>query len=143
MFNNFLPIHSLVASQIHLSCKTEREIEEIVIKNIESIGNGLKCVDRQVVLNDGNRVDILARDGEGTPVIVEVKKGTADDSTLAQLASYLHQYKKQYPLVDPLGKIVCADASYKLKTACEYLGIKIHFYGEILKCENDKNNILN
>lgn len=135
--NNFLPINSFVASKIDLTGNTEKEIEDIVIKNIKVLGDGLNYIDRQVILIDGNRVDILAKNGYGTPVLIEVKKGTADDSTLAQLASYLHQYNKQYPLVKPIGKIVCADASYKLKTACEYLGIKIHFYGEILKCENN------
>ncbi|VVB63367.1 Endonuclease NucS [uncultured archaeon] len=140
-FNNFLPINSLVATKIHFECKTEREIEDIVIRNIESLENGLKHIDRQVILIDGNRVDILAQDSDSTPVLIEVKKGIADDSTLAQVASYLHQYKKQYPSTHPIGKIVCADASYKLKNACEHLGVKIHFYGEILKCEKDKYDI--
>lgn len=138
LFNNFLPMNSFVATKIHFECRTESEIEDIVIKNIDFLEKGLRYINRQVILDDGNRVDILACNRNGTPVIIEVKKGTADDSTLTQLASYLHQYKKQLPSSEPIGKIVCANASYKLKTACEHLGIKIHFYGEILNFEKDK-----
>lgn len=138
--NNFQPINSFVASKIYFTGNTETDIENIIINNIRSLEEGLAYVDRQVILSDGKRVDILANNIHGTPILIEVKKGTASDSTLAQLASYLHQYKKQFPETDPIGKIVCADASYRLKKACEHLGIKIHFYGEILKCERDKTD---
>ena len=93
---------------------------------------GLVYVDRQVILGDGNRIDILAKSSENETVIIEIKKGTADDGTVTQVASYLHQYHKQFPSEIVIGKIVCLDASYRMKAACQHFNIKIHFYGEVL-----------
>jgi len=125
-------IDPFVASEIQLSCATEEEIESLVIKKLRALEAGLRYVARQVRLDGGNRIDILAERKTGDPVVIEIKKGTADDSTLTQLISYLHQYKKEHPERDPVGKIVCADASYRLRTACEHLGIHVHCYGDIL-----------
>lgn len=92
----------------------------------------MRFVDRQVGLDDGNRIDVLARRPDGMPVIIEIKRGTADDSTLTQLLAYLRQFERQFPGPAPIGKIVCADASYRLKSACEHVQVQIHFYGDIL-----------
>jgi len=62
---------------------------------------------------------------------MELKKGTADDSTLTQLLAYMRQFQEQFPGPTPVGKIVCADASYRLKSACEHVQVQIHFYGDI------------
>jgi len=135
---NFVPLNLIVSSKIYFTGKTEKDIENIIINNIQSLGEDLEFVDNQVILSDGNRIDILARNSKDVPIIIEIKKGIADDSTLTQLISYIHQYKKQHPADSPMGKIVCANASYKLKNACEHLGIRIHFYEEILKCYKEK-----
>lgn len=121
-----------IASELQLACATEEEIEACLINNLEALGKGLRLVANQVRLTDGSRIDILARTRAGVPVIVEIKKGTADDSTLTQLLAYMHQFMRQHPDGTPIGKIVCADASYRLRTACDHLGIQIHCYGDIL-----------
>jgi hypothetical protein len=131
-FNTFKPIDSINASIIQLNCSNEIEIEKYIVDRLNILDINLKYLDEQVRLNDGSIIDILAEYNDKTPVIIEIKKGSADDSTLAQVFSYIYQYKKQHPNKQPIGKIVCSDASYRLKNACEHLGIEIHFYGDIL-----------
>lgn len=133
--SSFVPVADpVVASHMATKCETEQEIESYIVDKLDKLEAGLQLVDRQVRLEDGNRIDVLARRPEGTPVVIEIKRGTADDSTLTQLLSYLRQFQKQFVGPAPIGKIVCADASYRLKSACEHLHgqLQIHFYGDIL-----------
>ena len=92
---------------------------------------------RQYRLESGSRIDILTRKKNGTPVIIEIKKGSADDGTLTQLISYLFEYKRQFPKENPQGMIVCGDASSRLRNACEHLSIDIRCYGDVHIREND------
>ena len=131
-FTFFRPIDSINASQVQLNCLNEKEIEEYTIRHINMLDPNLHFLNNQVLLDDGSRIDILAENNEKAPVIIEIKKGTADDSTLAQICTYLYQYKKQHPNRHPIGMIVLSDASYRLKIACENIGIEILFYGDIL-----------
>ena len=131
-FTIFKPIDSVSASRIQLSCSNEKEIENYISSHLSMLGKELKFLGRQVRMDDGSIIDILAEDDKKTPVVIEIKKGTADDSTLAQLCSYLFQYRREHPLRQPIGKIICSDASYRMKNACEHLGIEVYFYGDIL-----------
>ena len=124
-------IDSFLASDMQLNCATESEIESLLVGNLDAIEKGLKLTGRQVTLRDGNRIDILARTRAGAVAVIEVKKGTADDRTLAQIIAYMHQFKKENPGCALSGKVVCADASYRMRMACEHMGITIHCYGDI------------
>ena len=126
----FVPLDSLNSSKILRLCKTEKDIEEYIIQNIGMISSELKYESNQVRFSDGNRIDILARNAENDPVIIEVKKGTARDETLAQLLSYIFQYRLEHPGSNPVGKIVCEDASYRLKAACNSIDVHIYYYGD-------------
>ena len=131
--SSFVPIADpIVASNMALKCGTEQELESYIVDKLDKLEPGLQFVDRQVRLDDGNRIDVLARRPDGRPVVIEIKEGTADDSTLTQLLAYLRQFEKQFHGPAPTGKILCADASYRLKSACEHLHVQIHFYGDIL-----------
>jgi len=72
----------------------ERLIEDALARNIEIIEKGLKLAGRQVHLPGVGRIDILAYDQQGTPVIIEVKRGTADNSTLTQLLAYMSRIEE-------------------------------------------------
>ncbi|OPY51044.1 MAG: hypothetical protein A4E49_02449 [Methanosaeta sp. PtaU1.Bin112] len=132
MLLNFKPINQSDAYRMQLMCSNEKEIEDYIVNNIRILDKNLTYHGRQIRLQDGSIIDVLAEDNKRRPVIIEIKKGTADDSTLTQVLSYLYQYERQYPYEAAIGKIVCGDASYRLKNACEHLGIEIYFYGDIL-----------
>jgi hypothetical protein len=131
-FSAITAMDPFVASEIQLACSTEEEIEAYLIRNLDVLDGGLKFLANQLALADGGRIDILAETRAGAPVVIEIKKGTADDGTLAQLLTYIHQYARERSGQQPAGKIVCADASYRLRTACDHLGIMVHCYGDIL-----------
>lgn len=101
------PISSTIASKIQLECSSEADIERLIIENLTEIDPSLSYVSNQVILGNGIRIDILANDRNLRPVIIEVKKGTADDGTLAQLLSYIHQFQRERNQSGVFGKIVC------------------------------------
>jgi len=98
----------------------ERLIEESLARNLEVIEEGLKLVGRQVHLPDTGRVDILAYDKRGSPVVIEMKGGIADDSTLAQLLAYMSKIKEKEGKT-PRGIIVAEGFTKKLRHAVELL----------------------
>ena len=98
----------------------ERLIEESLAQNLEVIEEGLRLVGRQVYLPDTGRVDILAYDKHGSPVVIEVKSGVADDSTLAQLLAYMSKIKEKEGKT-PRGVIVAEGFTKKLRHAVELL----------------------
>jgi len=78
---------------IAASLSLERDVEEFIAANLGGLEEGLTLVDRQVETEAG-RIDILARDRTGTPVIVELKVGEAGDRAVGQLARYLGWWRK-------------------------------------------------
>ena len=82
-----------VAELAETTISLERDIEDHLVHHLETIEEGLKLVGRQV-RTDVGRVDILAEDGDGRQVIIEVKVGEAKDSSIGQIARYLGWYSK-------------------------------------------------
>lgn len=82
-----------VSELVETSVSLERDIEDHLIHNLESIEKGLKYVARQVSTEVG-RIDILAEDKQGSRVVIEVKVGEAKDSAVGQIARYLGWYAK-------------------------------------------------
>ena len=82
-----------VAELAETTISLERDIEDHLVHHLETIEGGLKLVGRQV-RTDVGRVDILAEDGDGRQVIIEVKVGEAKDSSIGQIARYLGWYSK-------------------------------------------------
>ncbi len=104
----------------------ERLIEEALARNLEVIEKGLRLVGKQgvnrsnilVYLPDAGRVDILARDKYGVPVVIGVKSGVADDSAFAQIVAYM-SVLKQRGNTSPRGIIVAEEFAEKLKTVAK------------------------
>lgn len=78
---------------IEASIGLERDIEDHLVNNLESIEAGLEFVSRQFITDIG-RIDILARDRDGNRVVIELKVGDAKDSSLGQIARYLGWFSK-------------------------------------------------
>lgn len=82
-----------VSELVETSISLERDIEDHLIHNLEAIEKGLKFVSRQYNTDVG-RIDILAKDTNGTRVVIEVKVGDAKDSAVGQVARYLGWFAK-------------------------------------------------
>ncbi len=67
----------------------ERLVEEVLARDLSVIEDGLELIDRQTHLPGVGRADIIARDKKGRLVVVEVKSGIADDTTLTQILAYM------------------------------------------------------
>lgn len=82
-----------VAELAETTISLERDIEDHLVKDLSSIEEGLKLVQRQMTTEVG-RFDIMAEDKEGLAVVIEIKVGEAKDSSIGQIARYLGWYSK-------------------------------------------------
>jgi endonuclease len=109
----------------------ERDIEDHLVKNLESIEAGLKFVGRQQKTDIG-RVDILAEDKSGTRVIIELKVGDAKDSAVGQIARYLGWFAKKDGK-PARGVLIAAESPEGIRYAASaipnltLLAYKVHF----------------
>ncbi len=93
----------------------ESLIEDALFSNPEVLEGGLVAEARQVIIPDAGRVDLLMRDKNGTPIIIEIKSGLADDSALTQLLNYMSQVKGSR------GIIVAEEFTRRLRQAVRIL----------------------
>ena len=98
----------------------EKLIEDALAENLEVIEEGLRFASRQVEVPGVGRIDILAYDKNGTPVVIEVKSGKADDATLTQLLAYMSGIEEKEGR-KPRGVIVAEDFTRKLRHAIKTL----------------------
>lgn len=82
------------AELVQASISLERDIEDHLVNNLESLEPGLKLVARQYNTAVG-RIDILAEDKNGSRVIIELKVGEAKDSVIGQIARYVGWFVRQ------------------------------------------------
>jgi len=116
-----------VSELVEASVSLERDIEEHLIHNLDSIESGLKYVSRQVTTEVG-RIDILAEDKNGTRVIIEVKVGEAKDSALGQVARYLGWFAKTDGK-PPRGMLVAAEFPQGVRYAASAIpNLTLHAY---------------
>lgn len=86
----------------------ERDLQKLVEKNlIETLG--LQFLSTEYTTTSGGRIDTLAVDADGAPVIIEYKKNR-NDAVINQALSYLKWLKTQKPeffqklMIDKLGQ---------------------------------------
>lgn len=77
----------------------ERELQDYLSENLELLEPGLQPFDpdrpAEFPTGDGGRIDLLCRDKDGGIVVVELKKGKADDVVVGQLARYMGWAKEK------------------------------------------------
>ena len=66
----------------------ERVLEDILEQNLEQLEPGLNLVGRQYSTAVGP-IDLLAQDGDGQFVVIELKRGRTNDRVVGQVARYL------------------------------------------------------
>lgn len=86
---------------------SEKDLEDFLVRNIEVIEGGLKYIERQVLIENG-RLDVLAKDKEGTYVIIELKV-VEDKELVWQSLYYPYQYMKEHNLNKVRFITICPD----------------------------------
>lgn len=90
-----------------LEIHDEDEIKDYMEKYLEEIEKGLKVVRREQPTSEGP-MDFLAKDKNGTNVVIEVKM-VADDSTVTQLRRYMRSFKRDAKTSKIKGMIVAEE----------------------------------
>lgn len=79
-----------VETAIEAAFGLERDLQKALRGNIEQLEKGLTIADdgREQTVSSG-RIDILANDKSGLPVVIELKAGAADRDAIGQILSYV------------------------------------------------------
>lgn len=106
----------------------EMDLENLVVGNPSLIGENLLYVGRQIPL-DGDRLDLLYKDQDGNPVVVELKLNEIGKRAIDQLRRYMRKVRNDYKR-ETKGIMICkgvlpafADQINRLR------GIRILHYG--------------
>lgn len=70
------------------SIDSELKLEETLASDISILSQGLMLIGRQVLTSYGKFIDMLAMDGDGDLVIIELKKNRTPREVVAQLIDY-------------------------------------------------------
>jgi transposase-like protein len=74
----------------------ERDLQRALRSNIQQLEPGLQIIDDgKERTTDAGRVDITAKDSDGTTVVIELKTGIAAPEALTQLLAYMGVIGKQ------------------------------------------------
>ncbi len=95
----------------------EKDLQAALREHIDQLESGLEIVDGGVERSvDSGRIDILAKDGKGTFVIIELKAGTATDSVVAQILGYMGDIAEEENAA-VRGIIVAAEFNKRVQSA--------------------------
>lgn len=79
-----------VLETIDASLSLEKDLHSYLAARVSEIENGLVLAENGVEYQtDAGRIDILANDAQGKPVVIELKAGKAKDNALGQLLGYM------------------------------------------------------
>lgn len=77
----------------------ESVLHAYLTENLDDIEEGLEPYDVENYVerrtDDGGRIDLLCKDRQGAIVVIELKKGRADDAVVGQLARYIGWVKER------------------------------------------------
>jgi len=81
---------------IEISFGLEKDLQNALRKNIQSLGYNLSIIDGGVEkTTEAGRIDITTQDADGTIVVIELKAGTAKSDVIAQTLSYMTALKRE------------------------------------------------
>jgi hypothetical protein len=108
----------------------ERDMQDALRRNIQQLDPGLKIVDdgneRHV---EGGFIDILAEDGDGALVVIELKAGEAPDSVVAQVLSYVASLQATESGRRVRALLVAREFPTRVRLAARAAGIQLVSYG--------------
>lgn len=132
------------------SLSLEKDLENYLRNKLNLLENGLSLIQTQYSIDyEGNRwyIDILAKDGSGNLVVIELKAGTAKADVCAQISTYIAVIKKTHPDAKEKkvrGIIIADDFDIGLKLAISNIPdallkkYNIDFRFEDITCTGDK-----
>ncbi len=83
-------IESEIFETIDASISLEKDLHTYLASRVNEIESGLVLAEDGIEYStDAGRIDILANDAQGHPVVIELKAGKAKDSALGQLLGYI------------------------------------------------------
>jgi hypothetical protein len=74
---------------------SEADVETLIDSKNALREIGYEIIERQLEFTPGNRIDLLCKDSKGDLVVVELKKGSANQ-TIGQLARYVTDVREHY-----------------------------------------------
>jgi hypothetical protein len=117
---------------------SEETVEDILARNMELIEPGMTLVERQLITEVG-RIDLFARDRNGTFTIIELKKGKTEDDVFGQLSRYLGWCKKTKARTGNVrGIIIAKQIGLKLWAAADGHDTPVEFLEYDLKMSLDR-----
>ena len=103
----------------------ERDLQNYLVKNLESIESGLKLYNQDGITGvefpvGGRRIDILAVDNQGDLVVIELKVSKGHDKVIGQILRYMGWIKLNLAEDEQKvrGIIIAKDISNDLRLAC-------------------------
>lgn len=106
----------------------EREVRDYLAANLHALGlPNLELIQVEYPVkfgSDDGRIDILAKDGDNSHVVIEVKRGVATKSAVAQLQSYMGAILTESPETVVLGYLVASDIDSAAKASLLVAGIQ-------------------
>lgn len=112
----------------------ERDIEQFIAENPTVLGKNMRFIDKQVVLRDGRRLDLLIQDKESKQkYIVEIKKGEIGPEVIKQIKAYIKVYQRDKGEGDMKGIVVCKGFlphfEDEIINQAKREGLRIYIYG--------------
>lgn len=106
----------------------EREMNRALRRNLDRLDPEFEIADdgKERTVERG-RIDILARDGSGRLVVIELKPDVAKDAVLAQVLDYTQALVDEGE-DDPRAMIVALDFSPRLRSAARHAGVELVTY---------------
>jgi hypothetical protein len=96
----------------------ERNLEDFVIQQLETIEPGLHLIERQLSTAAG-RLDLLCRDANGGYVVLELKRTQGSDQVIGQILRYMGWLKETYPAEKVRGIVIVGNKDQALSYAAK------------------------
>ncbi|MEL7665573.1 MAG: endonuclease NucS domain-containing protein [Methanosarcina mazei] len=109
----------------------ENTIEQLIIENPDLLGEGMKIINRQLVVPSG-RIDLLLETKNGDLMLLEIKSGLPKDDVVTQVLSYVDAVKSLHPSKNVIPAILSGGCSDRVVNAARSTGIKIYNYWSVL-----------
>ena len=113
---------SIIQHAIEASLSIEKDLHGYLAANVHQIEPGLSVVEDGIEYStQAGRIDILAKDTAGRLVVIELKAGKANDTTLGQLLGYVGCVSEVEAQKNVRGILVASDFDKRVIYAARYL----------------------
>lgn len=123
-------IEEAVVEAVEITFGLEKDMQLALRQNIAQLEPGLKVIDggteRKV---DSGFIDILARDADGTLVVIEIKSIASKPDSVAQVLGYMGAIAEEENAQDVRGYLIAADHPKRVRWAAKAVpNLKLRTY---------------